>query len=111
MSDPRRYVVIGGGLAGIASAVWPAEAGTLSRAAARWSARIPTRSAGARARGDRRRLPGITTEQWFDRVGMPAEAHAALWDRLALGIALRPAQRPSVPTWCSPATGPPPTGR
>ncbi|MGW4327693.1 hypothetical protein ACWEKR_17550 [Nocardia sp. NPDC004573] len=29
MSDPRRYVVIGGGLGGIASAVWPAEAGTL----------------------------------------------------------------------------------
>ncbi|MGW4327692.1 hypothetical protein ACWEKR_17545 [Nocardia sp. NPDC004573] len=42
-------------------------------------------------------LPGITTEQWFDRVGMPAEARAAAWDRLALGIALRPAQRPSVP--------------
>ncbi|WP_236566646.1 hypothetical protein [Nocardia sp. CY41] len=27
MSDPRRYVVIGGGLAGLASAVCPAEAG------------------------------------------------------------------------------------
>ncbi|PPJ28905.1 hypothetical protein C5E45_17265 [Nocardia nova] len=27
MSDARRYVVIGGGLAGLASAVWLAEAG------------------------------------------------------------------------------------
>ncbi|NKY85860.1 hydroxysqualene dehydroxylase HpnE [Nocardia veterana] len=38
-------------------------------------------------------LADITTEQWFERVGMPAKARTALWDWLALGIAAEPVQR------------------
>jgi protoporphyrinogen oxidase len=40
-------------------------------------------------------LADITTEQWFDRVGMPALAREALWDWLALGIAAEPVSRES----------------
>lgn len=35
-------------------------------------------------------LADLSTEQWFDRVGMPAPAREALWDWLALGIAAEP---------------------
>ncbi len=35
-------------------------------------------------------LADLTTEQWFQRVGMPAPAREALWDWLALGIAAEP---------------------
>ncbi|MEV6391678.1 hydroxysqualene dehydroxylase [Nocardia xishanensis] len=40
-------------------------------------------------------LGELTTEQWFQRVGMPTKARAALWDWLALGIAAEPVQRES----------------
>jgi squalene-associated FAD-dependent desaturase len=35
-------------------------------------------------------LADLSTEQWFDRVGMPAPAREALWDWLALGIGAEP---------------------
>ncbi|MEV2223449.1 hydroxysqualene dehydroxylase HpnE [Nocardia vinacea] len=183
MNDPRRYVVIGGGLAGLASAVWLAEAGkqvTLlerrgrlggrthamkveaaddlpdngqhviasgydhlfryltsvgtrqyvafpHRATLRWpdgrSASMSTRGFGAwrtlfgahpdaslldRLRAARATvrlgwqclhqpadLADLTTEQWFNRVGMPAPAREALWDWLALGLAAEPVQQES----------------
>jgi squalene-associated FAD-dependent desaturase len=183
MGDGRRHVVIGGGLAGLASAVWLAEAGenvTLlerrgqlggrthaMRAEAvddvpdngqhviasgyehlfRYLTSIGTRqfvtfpksstlrwpdgrkvtmqttgmgavrtlfgvhpdaSVGDRLRAARATLrlgwqalhqpadlADITTEQWFDRVGMPAPAREALWDWLALGIAAEPVSRES----------------
>lgn len=38
-------------------------------------------------------LADITTEQWFERLGMPPKARVALWDWLALGIAAEPVQR------------------
>jgi hypothetical protein len=40
-------------------------------------------------------LADLTTEQWFQRVGMPAHAREALWDWLALGIAAEPVTRES----------------
>ncbi|MGA5462777.1 hydroxysqualene dehydroxylase HpnE [Mycobacterium sp. NPDC050041] len=40
-------------------------------------------------------LADLTTEQWFERVGMPATAREALWDWLALGIAAEPVSRES----------------
>lgn len=40
-------------------------------------------------------LADISTEQWFDRVGMPAPAREALWDWLALGIAAEPVAQES----------------
>ncbi len=40
-------------------------------------------------------LADLTTEQWFERVGMPAPAREALWDWLALGIAAEPVDRES----------------
>ncbi|MGK2880330.1 MAG: hydroxysqualene dehydroxylase HpnE [Mycobacterium sp.] len=40
-------------------------------------------------------LADLTTEQWFERVGMPAKAREALWDWLALGIAAEPVSRES----------------
>ncbi|MGO4614447.1 hydroxysqualene dehydroxylase HpnE [Nocardia sp. 2YAB30] len=183
MNDPRRYVVIGGGLAGLASAVWLAEAGKqvtlLERrgrlggrthamrveavddppdngqhviassydhlfryltsigtrrylafphhATLRWpdgrSVTMHTKGLGAlralsgahpdagplervRASVATLRLgwqclhqpadlPDLTTEQWFDRVGMPAKAREALWDWLALGLAAEPVQQES----------------
>ncbi|MCM6777776.1 hydroxysqualene dehydroxylase HpnE [Nocardia sp. CDC159] len=181
--DPRRYVVIGGGLAGLAAAVWLAEAGkrvTLLERRARLGGRthamradavhdIPDNGQHVIASGyhhlfryletigtrdfvayphratlrwpdgrsvtmsttgpaairtflglhpdasiaDRLRaaratlrlgwqclrqpadLADLTTEQWFQRVGMPATAREALWDWLALGIAAEPVQRES----------------
>ncbi|MBB5914817.1 squalene-associated FAD-dependent desaturase [Nocardia transvalensis] len=181
--DPRRYVVVGGGLAGLAAAVWLAEAGkqvTLlerrgrlggrtqamraeavqdvpdngqhviasgydhlfryletvgtrqfvafpKRATLRWpdgrkavmatsgptaikalfgahpSASVLDRLRAARATVRLGRqclrqpadLADITTEEWFQRVGMPATAREALWDWLALGIAAEPVQRES----------------
>ncbi|WP_067824558.1 hydroxysqualene dehydroxylase [Nocardia inohanensis] len=183
MNDPRRYVVIGGGLAGLASAVWLAEAGkrvTLLERRGRLGGRthalevpalrdIPDNgqhviasgydhlfryltSVGTRQyvafphRGvlrwpggrttimgtkgiralrslfgahpdasiaDRLRaaaattrmgfeclrqpadLAEISTEQWFQRLGMPATAREALWDWLALGIAAEPVAQES----------------
>lgn len=183
MNDPRRYVVIGGGLAGLASAVWLAEAGkqvTLlerrgrlggrthamqveavddlpdngqhviasgydhlfryltsvgtrryvafpQHATLRWpdgrSASMSTKGWGAlrtlfgahpdasplnRLRAARATvrlgwqclnqpadLADLTTEQWFNRVGMPATAREALWDWLALGLAAEPVQQES----------------
>ncbi|WP_051499088.1 FAD-dependent oxidoreductase [Nocardia sp. BMG51109] len=41
-------------------------------------------------------LADLTTEQWFQRVGMPAAAREALWDWMALSIAAEPVQRGSV---------------
>ncbi|RDI64298.1 squalene-associated FAD-dependent desaturase [Nocardia pseudobrasiliensis] len=181
--DARRYVVIGGGLAGLAAAVWLAEAGkrvTLlerrarlggrthamradavhdipdngqhviasgyhhlfryletigtrehiaypHRATLRWpdgrSTTMSTTGPGAiktlfgahpdaslldRLRTARATvrlgwqclrqpadLADLTTEQWFQRVGMPDTAREALWDWLALGIAAEPVQRES----------------
>ncbi|WP_280475802.1 hydroxysqualene dehydroxylase HpnE [Nocardia asiatica] len=183
MGDPRRYVVIGGGLAGLASAVWLAEAGkqvTLLERRGRLGGRahamraeavddtpdngqhviasgydhlfryltsVGTREYVAFPHGGTLRWPDgrsvtmrtkgiaawrtlsgahpdanplervraalatlrlgwqclqqpadladLTTEQWFDRVGMPAKAREALWDWLALGIAAEPVQRES----------------
>ncbi|MBF6168231.1 FAD-dependent oxidoreductase [Streptomyces gardneri] len=183
MSDPRRYVVIGGGLAGLAAAVWLAEAGkqvTLLERRGRLGGRthamraeavddppdngqhviasgyehllryltsVGTRQYVAFPHGGTLRWPDgrsvtmrtkgiaalrtltgahpdanplervhaaiatlrlgwqclrqpadladLTTEQWFDRVGMPAKAREALWDWLALGIAAEPVQRES----------------
>ena len=40
-------------------------------------------------------LADLSTEQWFERVGMPALAREALWDWLALGIAAEPVSRGS----------------
>jgi len=40
-------------------------------------------------------LAALSTDQWFDRVGMPAPAREALWDWLALGIAAEPVDRGS----------------
>ena len=40
-------------------------------------------------------LADLTTEQWLQRVGMPALAREALWDWLALGIAAEPVARGS----------------
>ncbi|WP_327155290.1 MULTISPECIES: FAD-dependent oxidoreductase [Mycolicibacterium] len=40
-------------------------------------------------------LADLTTEQWFERVGMPAPAREALWDWLALGIAAEPVSKES----------------
>ena len=40
-------------------------------------------------------LADLSTEQWFDRVGMPAKAREALWDWLALGIAAEPVAQES----------------
>jgi squalene-associated FAD-dependent desaturase len=40
-------------------------------------------------------LADLTTEQWFDRIGMPSLAREALWDWLALGIAAEPVSRAS----------------
>ena len=176
--DRRRYVVIGGGLAGLAAAVWLAEAGqdvTLlerrgqlggrthamradavddlpdngqhviasgyeqlfrylttigtrqyvafpSSSTLRWpdgrKVTVRTRGLGAvrtlfgvhpdAGLADRLRaaratlrlgwqalhqpadLADLTTEQWLQRVGMPATAREALWDWLALGIAAEP---------------------
>ncbi|WP_280265117.1 hydroxysqualene dehydroxylase HpnE [Nocardia wallacei] len=181
--DSRRFVVIGGGLAGLAAAVWLAEAGkqvTLlerrgrlggrthamraepvddipdngqhviasgydhlfrylesvgtrhfvafpQRATLRWpdgrKTTMATTGAGAirtlfgahpsaswldRIRSARATvrlgwqslhqpadLADLTTEQWFQRVGMPPTAREALWDWLALGIAAEPVQRES----------------
>lgn len=181
--DGRRYVVIGGGLAGLASAVWLAEAGmdvTLlerrgrlggrthamradvvddipdngqhviasgyehlfrylttigtrqfvafpKRSTLRWpdgrKVSVQTTGFGAvrtlfgvhpdASLADRLRaaraalrlgwqslhqpadLADLTTEQWFQRVGMPAPAREALWDWLALGIAAEPVARES----------------
>jgi squalene-associated FAD-dependent desaturase len=183
MSDPRRYVVIGGGLAGLASAVWLAEAGkkvtllerrgslggrscAMTATAAddspdngqhviasgyhhlfryltsvgtrdhlafpqsgvlRWpdGRVVTTHATGFRALrtllgahpdasvADKIRsavatmrlgwqairqpddLVDLTTDQWFQRVGMPATAREALWDMLALGIAAEPVQQES----------------
>ncbi|WP_328409644.1 hydroxysqualene dehydroxylase HpnE [Nocardia sp. NBC_00403] len=183
MNDPRRYVVIGGGLAGLASAVWLAEAGKqvtlLERrgrlggrthamrvdavddlpdngqrviasgydhlfryltsigtrefvafphhATLRWPdgrhATMATKGIGAlrtlfgahpdaslldRLRAARATLrlgwqclhqpadlADLTTEQWFQRIGMPATAREALWDWLALGVAAEPVQQES----------------
>ncbi|MDY6869236.1 MAG: hydroxysqualene dehydroxylase HpnE [Actinomycetota bacterium] len=182
-TDTRRFVVIGGGLAGLASAVWLAEAGRdvvlLERrghlggrthamradhvddvpdngqhviasgyhhlyryldsvgtreylafpkvSTLRWpdgrKTRVQTTGLGALRTlfgvhpdagfGDRLRaaratirlgwqalrqpadLADLTTEQWFERVGMPAPAREALWDWLALGIAAEPVSRES----------------
>ncbi|MGV0743099.1 hydroxysqualene dehydroxylase HpnE [Mycolicibacterium sp. XJ870] len=182
-TDPRRFVVIGGGLAGLASAVWLAEAGKqvtlLERRGSlggrthamhadavddipdngqhviasgyqhlyryltsvgtrqhiafpksstlRWQdgRKVTMQTTGAGAIrtlfgvhpdagwGDRLRaaratmrlgwqalrqpddLADLTTEQWFERVGMPALAREALWDWLALGIAAEPVSRES----------------
>lgn len=176
--DRRRYVVIGGGLAGLASAVWLAEAGgdvTLLERRARLGGRtnamraekvddlpdngqhviasgyehlfrylttVGTRQFVAFPRTSTLRWPGgrkvtvqttgvgavrtlfgvhpdarlsdrlraaratlrlgwqalhqpadladLSTEQWLQRVGMPAPAREALWDWLALGIAAEP---------------------
>ena len=41
-------------------------------------------------------LADLSTEQWFDRVGMPAPAREALWDWLALGIAAEPVAQDQV---------------
>ncbi|WP_069166232.1 hydroxysqualene dehydroxylase HpnE [Nocardia altamirensis] len=183
MNDQRQYVVIGGGLAGLAAAVWLAEAGKqvtlLERrgrlggrthamkvdvvddlpdngqhvigsgydhlfryltsigtrqyvafphhATLRWpdgrSVTMQTKGLGAlrtltgahpdaslveRARtlvatlklgrqclNQPADLADLSTEQWFDRVGMPAKAREALWDWLALGVAAEPVQRES----------------
>ncbi|MEV0252058.1 hydroxysqualene dehydroxylase HpnE [Nocardia sp. NPDC050712] len=183
MGDPRRYVVIGGGLAGLASAVWLAEAGkqvTLlerrgrlggrthamkaeavddlpdngqhviasgydhlfryldsvgtreyvafpHQATLRWpdGRKVIMRTTGASAWRtftgahpdssvlDRLRaalattrlgwqclhqpahLADLTSEQWFDEIGMPAKAREALWDWLALGVAAEPVQQES----------------
>ncbi|WP_054815668.1 hydroxysqualene dehydroxylase HpnE [Nocardia arizonensis] len=183
MSDPRRYVVIGGGLAGLASAVWLAEAGkrvTLlerrgqlggrthamraeaaddlpdngqhviasgyehlfryltsigtreylaypERATLRWpdgrkvvlKASVPsvlramtgahpdttladrmrtvlaTLRLGWEALNQPAALADMTTEQWFNRVGMPARSREAVWDWLALGIAAEPVHQES----------------
>jgi squalene-associated FAD-dependent desaturase len=182
-ADGRRYVVIGGGLAGLASAVWLAEAGkavTLlerrgqlggrthamradgvddvpdngqhviasgyehlfryltsvgtrqyvtfpKRSTLRWpggrKVTMQTTGLGAvrtlfgvhpdagvldRLRAARATLrlgwqalhqpadlADLTTEQWFERVGMPSLAREALWDWLALGIAAEPVSRES----------------
>ncbi|WP_280346532.1 hydroxysqualene dehydroxylase HpnE [Nocardia neocaledoniensis] len=182
-SDTRRFVVIGGGLAGLAAAVWLAEAGeqvTLLERRARLGGRthamrvpevndIPDNGQHVVASGYRSlwryldsvgtrryvefpgagslRWPGgravmlhtkgfralrtllgahpdasalerlralratlllvrqalwqpkdladLTTDQWFQRVGMPAKAREALWDWLALGIAAEPVDRES----------------
>lgn len=40
-------------------------------------------------------LADLTTEQWLQRVGMPAPAREALWDWLALSIAAEPVARES----------------
>ncbi|WP_273734283.1 hydroxysqualene dehydroxylase HpnE [Mycolicibacterium septicum] len=40
-------------------------------------------------------LANLSTEQWFERVGMPTMAREALWDWLALGIAAEPVARES----------------
>lgn len=40
-------------------------------------------------------LANLSTEQWFERVGMPTLAREALWDWLALGIAAEPVARES----------------
>ncbi|MQY21838.1 hydroxysqualene dehydroxylase HpnE [Nocardia macrotermitis] len=40
-------------------------------------------------------LADITTERWFQRIGMPAKAREALWDWLALGIAAERVDRES----------------
>ncbi|MFI6775761.1 hydroxysqualene dehydroxylase HpnE [Nocardia sp. NPDC050412] len=183
MNDLRRYVVIGGGLAGLASAVWLAEAGkqvTLLERRGRLGGRthamkveaaddlpdngqhviasgydhlfryltsVGTRQYVAFPHGGTLRWPGgrsvfmstegwgawrtlfgahpdaslldrlraaratvrlgwqslhqpadladLTTEQWFNRVGMPAPAREALWDWLALGLAAEPVQQES----------------
>ncbi|MEV6772400.1 FAD-dependent oxidoreductase [Nocardia sp. NPDC051030] len=183
MSDQRRYVVIGGGLAGLASAVWLAEAGkqvTLLERRGRLGGRThalevaplrdvpdngqhviasgydhlfryltsvgtrqyvkfphqgvlrwpggrtammgtkglpavrallgahPDASAGDRARAalatmrmgwqclnQPTDLAELTTEQWFQRLGMPDTAREALWDWLALGIAAEPVRQES----------------
>lgn len=183
MADSRRYVVIGGGLAGLASAVWLAEAGkqvTLlerrgrlggrthamkveaaddlpdngqhviasgydhlfryltsvgtreyvkfpNRATLRWpdGRKVAMKTTGLGALrtftgahpdstlADRLRtavatirlgrqclnqpadLADLTTEQWFNRIGMPAKAREAVWDWLALGVAAEPVQQES----------------
>ncbi|MGN2641451.1 hydroxysqualene dehydroxylase HpnE [Nocardia takedensis] len=183
MSDPRRYVVIGGGLAGLAAAVWLAEAGKqvtlLERrgqlggrthamraeaaddlpdngqhvvasgyehlfryltsvgtrdhiafpkaATLRWPDgrkvvmksnvfsvlktftgahpdttlldRVRTVAATLRLGFEALRQPAVladlTTEQWFNRVGMPARSREAVWDWLALGIAAEPVHQES----------------
>ncbi|MFX0580367.1 hydroxysqualene dehydroxylase HpnE [Nocardia nepalensis] len=183
VNDPRRYVVIGGGLAGLASAVWLAEAGkhvTLLERRGRLGGRthamkveaaddlpdngqhviasgydhlfryltsVGTRQYVTFPHGGTLRWPGgrsvymstkgwrawrtlfgahpdaslldrlraaratvrlgwqslhqpddladLTTEQWFNRVGMPAPAREALWDWLALGLAAEPVQQES----------------
>ncbi|MFI6363490.1 FAD-dependent oxidoreductase [Nocardia sp. NPDC050630] len=183
VNDPRRYVVIGGGLAGLASAVWLAEAGkqvTLLERRGRLGGRthamkvdaahdlpdngqhviasgydhlfryltsVGTRDHIAFPQGGTLRWPGgrstsivtkgwgawrtlfgahpdaslldrlraaratvrvgwqslrqpadladLSTEQWFNRVGMPAPAREALWDWLALGLAAEPVQQES----------------
>lgn len=182
MSDPRRYVVIGGGLAGLASAVWLAEAGKrvtllerrgslggrthamkvsvvddppdngqhviangydhlfryLTSVGTRDFVEFPhmgilrrpdgrvvtthTKGFGAlrtlfgahpdASLGDKMRsavatvrlgwqavrqpddLVDLTTDQWFQRVGMPATARE-MWDTLALGIAAEPVHQES----------------
>ncbi|MEU0505778.1 hydroxysqualene dehydroxylase HpnE [Nocardia sp. NPDC005998] len=183
VQDPRQYVVIGGGLAGLASAVWLAEAGKqvilLERRGRlggrthamkvdavddltdngqhviasgyehlfRYLTSVGTREHVAFPHGGTLRWPGgrsvfmstkgwgawrtlfgahpdaslldrlraaratvrlgwqslhqpadladLTTEQWFNRVGMPAAAREALWDWLALGLAAEPVQQES----------------
>jgi len=182
VADSRHYVVIGGGIAGLASAIWLTEAGKqvtllerrgslggrthamkveqvddlpdngqhviasgyhhlfryLNSVGTREFVRFPeagvTRWPGGRVKvintggvaqgmlfgghpdagiGDKLRaaratlrlgwqalrqpddLSELTTEQWFQRVGMPATAREAIWDWFALGIAAEPVQRGS----------------
>jgi len=182
LSDSRHYVVIGGGIAGLASAIWLAEAGKkvtllerrgslggrthamkveqvddlpdngqhviangyhhlfryLSSVGTREFVRFPeagvTRWPDGRVKvintsafaqgmlfgghpdagiGDKLRaaratlrlgwqalrqpddLCELTTDQWLQRIGMPATAREAIWDWFALGIAAEPVQRGS----------------
>nr|WP_225730690.1 MULTISPECIES: hydroxysqualene dehydroxylase HpnE [unclassified Nocardia] len=183
MNDPRQYVVIGGGLAGLAAAVWLAEAGkrvTLLERRGRLGGRTHAMAVDAvddppdngqhviasgydhlfrylktigtrqyvkfphqgtlrwpdgravtmhtKGLGALRTLSGahpdaspverarallatlrlgwqclhqpadladLTTEQWFQRIGMPAKAREALWDWIALGVAAEPVRQES----------------
>ncbi len=46
-------------------------------------------------------LADLTTEQWLERVDMPAHAREALWDWLALGIAAEPVTQGSAKVFAS----------